>query len=702
MLKTKSRPLCFGIRAGRNLIGLIIIIIGCLSLFLSQTSWASDYNDQGEGKAQNVHDIGRIVVTDHDKKEVKGITIEPGLTSIDLDTYDIPKSQKTVQDILETIPGIDMQRSDFSQSSDRDVVKIRGFGGRRIMVRIDGRPIRNSGGFGDTLLDWTSLSLENIERIDVMRGAHSAVYGETIGGTINIITKKRGTRNDLKPDISLETDYSSYNTQLYTARATGNANALGYSLAGGYRSSDGFLRNSDYDIIDFTGRLSYLFPFEGQLSIGYKVSDQDKNIFVINDPSRPDYDSSYPVVPAEAFSTVYYPGGDNNSESKTEYFDLIFEQPTMIGNWVLHLYKSNENRNNIYYQYSAMSGSYYDYVWNIDFDDYGWIIQDRITMFDKHHVTIGFDGKNSYGEYYLHSPSRTSKDDRTKRIEHRAGYIEDSWQITEALNFTLGLRYDYADLNFSAFQGDMDEWCPKSALSWEFIQGTTGFINISKAFRVPTWMEYGWMGFPTGENLENETAMEYEAGILHELGENNTFRLTYYYHDVDNYIVFNEALNPRAAQAAGRPLSDSLFNADYLILQGVEVELYFKILEQLDGYINYTFQDYELGSIPVPEDEARIDVHQLPRNKANAGLDWSPWENTTFMTILRYVGERKTSLNEKIDSFFTTDIGVEQCFMSKSLKVKGYINNLFDEEYEEAYLIPAPDRTFGINVSYTF
>lgn len=696
MLITKSR---FFIKAEISLMGLIIIMMGYLLMILPPASWASG---REEGKSSNIHDIGTIVVTDHYEEEIKGIAIEPGITSIDLDTYDTPKTLKTVQDVLETIPGIDIQRSDFSQSSDRDAVKIRGFGGRRIMVRIDGRPIRNAGGFGDTVLDWSSLGLENIERIDVMRGAHSAVYGETIGGTINIVTKKRGARDDLKPEISLETDYSSHNTQLYAARVTGNADALGYSLAGSLRSSDGYLRNSDYDIFDFTGRLSYLFPFKGQLTFGYKVSDQDKSIFVLNDPSRSDYDSSYPVVPAEAFSTAYYPGGDNNSDNKTEYFDLIFEQPTKIGNWMLHFYKSKENRDNIYYQYSAGSGSYYDYTWNIGFDDYGWIIQDRVTLFDKHHITMGFDGKNSYGEYYIHSPSRTSDVDRTKRIEHLAGYMEDSWQITEALNLTLGLRYDYADLNFTAFQGDVDAWCPKSALSWEFIQGTTGFINISKAFRVPTWMEYGWMGFPTGGNLETETAMEYEAGILHELGENSTFRLTYYYHDVDNYIVFNEALNPRAAQAAGRPLSDSLFNAEYLKLQGIEVELYFKIFEHFSGYINYTFQDYDLGPIPVPEDEARIDVYQLPSHKANAGLDWSPWENTTFMTTLRYVDERKTSLKEKIDGFFTMDIGVEQCFMSKSLKVKCYINNLFDKEYEEAYLIPAPERTFGINVSYTF
>ena len=72
------------------------------------------------------------------------------------------------------------------------------------------------------------------------------------------------------------------------------------------------------------------------------------------------------------------------------------------------------------------------------------------------------------------------------------------------------------------------------------------------------------------------------------------------------------------------------------------------------------------------------------------------------MADIRYVDDRKTSLNEKIDGFVTMDLGLEQSFRNKKLRLKGYITNLFDKEYEETYLIPAPERTFGVNVSYTF
>lgn len=673
---------------------LLIIILWTLGLVFPQTtSWA------GEKIEEEAVYIGEVVVT-ADEEGTKGIKIGGEITSIDLDTYRSPKHQETIQDILQGIAGIDIQRSTPVLSDDRDAIKIRGFGARRFMVRIDGRPVRNSGGFGDTLIDWTSLSLENIEKIEVMRGAHSAVYGETIGGTINIVTKKGGTREDMKPDVAIEGDYSSHDTQLYTVKLTGNANSLGYAMATSYRSSDGYLRNSDYEIRDFTGRLSYLFPFDGRLTLGYKISEQDKGLFVVNDPSRSDYDSSYPDVPEEALSSPCFPGGKNFYDRETQYFDLIFEQPTPAGDWKIHLYRSKEDRGRVSYQFSR--GIYYDYLLNHIFDDYGWIVQDRFALFDRHYVTVGCDGRDMYAEYSIISPFRISETDRTKRIEHRAGYVEDSWQINEVLNLTLGLRYDYADMDFTAFKGDIDEWSPKSQLTYEFMPGTKAFVYVSKAFRVPTWMEYSWMGYPTGKNLKNETAMEYEVGVSRELGKNNNVQLTYYYYDVDNYIVYNHALNPRTALEQGRPLEDSLFNAEYLILQGIEVELNFEVFERLSGYINYTYQDYDLGPMRVLEDDARIDVYQLPRHKANLGLEWSPWQDTTVMVDIRYVDDRKTSLDEEIDGFVTMDLGLEQCLMSRKLRVKGYITNLFNKKYEETYLIPAPERTFGVNVSYVF
>lgn len=266
-----------------NSFRLVIMILGILSLVLFRTTWASESNEQNGGELETIHNLGKIVVTAHEEEGARGIAIDPTATSIVIDTYKSSKSPQTVQDILESIPGVDIQRGDPALSDDKDVVKIRGMGARRIMVRIDGRPVRNAGGTGDKMMDWNSLTIENVERVEVVRGAHSAVYGGAIGGTINIVTKKGGTRKDMKPEVKVMADYSAYDTQYYALNVAGNANALGYSLGGGYRTSDGYLRNSDYEIYDITGRVSCLFPFEGRLTLGYKGSFQDKSPFSPND-----------------------------------------------------------------------------------------------------------------------------------------------------------------------------------------------------------------------------------------------------------------------------------------------------------------------------------------------------------------------------------------------------------------------------------
>jgi len=689
---------------------LVIMILGILSLVLFRTTWASESNEQDGGELETIHNLGKIVVTAHEKEGARGIAIDPTATSIVIDTYRSSKSPQTVQDILESIPGVDIQRGDPALSDDKDVVKIRGMGARRIMIRIDGRPVRNAGGFSDRMVDWNSLTLENVDRVEVVRGAHSAVYGETIGGTINIVTKKAGTREDMMPEVEVMADYSKYDTEYYTARVTGNVKSLGYSLAGGYRSSDGYLRNSYHEIYDFTGRLSYLFPFDGRLTLGYKGSFQDKSPYVVNDPNDPLvghlYDSSYPVVPAEAPGwSPNYPGSDSFSDKETEYFDLIFEQPTPLGDWKFHLYKSKERREHSSYNHNPMLG-FYDYPWEVTYDEWGWILQDSFSLFENHHITLGFDGRDYYCEYDAVMPVQEWHVDRNKMIEYRAGYIEDSWQITKKLNLALGLRYDYVNLDvkvdfpgYDDFSKDIDEWSPKSRLTYEFLPGTTGFVYISKAYRLPTGMEFTWMGAPTGLYIEPETAMEYEGGIIQDLGRNNSVRLTYYYYDIDDYVVLNR--DPFPLFFAGK-IEDCVFNADYLILQGIEAELNFQIFERLSGYINYTYQDSKLGSTRVPEEQIYCDHYQLPRHKAILGLDWSPWEDTTLMTTIRYVDDRKTSKNHEIDSFVTMDLGVEQCFLNKKLRLKGYVRNLFDKDYEEQYKIPAPERTFGVNLKYMF
>lgn len=677
------------------------------------SEWASSSTkEKNDPETQDAYTLGTIVVIGHKEEGAKGIAIDPTATSIETDDYTSPKSAQTVQDILHSIAGIDVQGNEPMVIAGKDIVKIRGMNAREIQVRIDGRPFRNSGGFGDQLIPWSALTLDDVESIEVVRGAHSAVYGETVGGTINIVTKKGGTIKDGKPELKVMADYSSFNTQYYKASIAGNMDRLGYSVGGGLRSSDGFLRDSSYETKDFTVRFSYLFPFDGRLTLGYKGNFMENNLYSVNDPDNTLvghlYDPSYPVVKADcgAWSSANYPGSDSFYDKDTQNFDLFFEQPTAIGDWTLNVYKFREYHNQNSYYYSSAYG-FYDYPWDVTYDHWGWIVRDTFSLLDKHQITFGADGRTSYYRYDAVSPSRVWHVPKSKRSEYMAGYVEDSYQVNDKLNLTLGLRYDKADITivtsvagYSNSEKDEREWSPKSSLTYEFFPGSKAFLHVSKAYRPPTGLEISSCGAPVGVYLDTQTAMEYEGGLVQDLGKDNSLRLAYYYYDIDNYIVHNR--NQIALLNAGR-IDEMVTNADYLKLQGIEAELNFYFLTRLSGYINLTYQKSELGDIRrISEEDIYCDYYQTPKFKANIGLDWTLPKDVTLLTDVRFVDDRKTSKNQEMDSFTTMDFAIEKRLVNQNLKLKAYVTNLFDEYYEEVYHMSALERTFGINVTYAF
>jgi outer membrane receptor protein involved in Fe transport len=291
-------------------------------------------------------------------------------------------------------------------------------------------------------------------------------------------------------------------------------------------------------------------------------------------------------------------------------------------------------------------------------------------------------------------------------IRHQAAFAEDVWQITDRLSLALGLRYDHVDMDveidfagYDDYSKDVDAWSPKSRLNYTFRPGTMGYLNVSKAFRIPTGMEFTWMGAPTGFFIEPETAMEYEGGIIQVLGTSTTLRVGYYYYDIDDYIMFNR--DPYPLLFSGQ-IEDVVFNADYLILQGVETEVRFSLLERLNGFFNYTYQDSKLGPTQVAEDQLYDDHYQLPRHKATVGIDWAVLEHTHLLASVRYVDERKTSFDQEIDAFTTMDLAVEQALLNSALRIKAYVTNLFDADYEEQYKVPMPGRVVGANLRFRF
>lgn len=417
------------------------------------------------------------------------VTITPTRTIIDVDKYVKSGTCERIEDILMNMAGIDIMRSSGA-GDPQQVMMMRGFNDRRYVVAIDGRPITAPPGGQATPVDWSCLTTGDIAKIEVIRGGASALYENSQGGIINLITKKGKKRETLMPKITLQSDYSSYDTLAERITIDGGVGDLEYFFNYGYRESDGYLRNNDSRGNDYSGRLTYLFPFQGNLTLSYKGSDLDMGYPVVNDPIRPDYDHNYPTVreytdTLRKYRTISYPGGKSCREKHTDHYDIIFEQPIKDTSLKLHLFQTRGADDSWSYE---LSGNKLVQKFHggdeRDETTKGAILQYRLNLWENNSLTLGYDQRRM----------EIKKSGDNYRIQ--AGYFDNIWAITPKLGLNLGLRYShlrelswpYADPGTTEkyrHKKKYGVWLPKSTLSYKFRPQTEAYLSINRDYHVP-------------------------------------------------------------------------------------------------------------------------------------------------------------------------------------------------------------------------
>lgn len=367
------------------------------------------------------------------KKIEEDVLISPDSISLDLDKYRSTGSPQNILDVLKQQPIIDFrQATDLSPSENEDGVYMRGFDTRMFVTALDGLPIQKIGGYwGGHYLDFSLIPLEQIESIKIIPGPHSALYpGKAIGGVLDLETKAPQKSETYKPDMAFETSYKTYTTENQLLRLDGGLGFFDYNLSYRHYQTNGYLRNSEADKDTVSGRFGYIFPSKGYVSLMASYTDEEYEVPVINDPKRPDYDSSYPTV-EEQFAS-YTTANDPKREKEPYLIRLDAKQPTSFGTWKLGLYRKYENQT--YYFDSGHLPRRASSSASADTDWLTWAgkIQNEFDLFD-HHLTVGFD----MAKLYMEDDHRDKERERTF-----AGFIQDEWQITPRLTLRTGLRYD--------------------------------------------------------------------------------------------------------------------------------------------------------------------------------------------------------------------------------------------------------------------
>ena len=456
--------------------------IGLLLLFSALPSVFAQTTETSE--KEKVYRLDKVIVRDHPIKD-ESMVVTPQATIINVDEFKKAGKVETLQDILSEALGINVLSSSVTPAQNEGVY-IRGMDQSRYQVFMDGRPIRLHGSHGYFKMDWTSLPLDIVDTIEVIRGSHSLLFPFSMGGAVNLITKKGKKTNDLRPHGSAKMGFGAFGAQSYSASVNGGMlDSIGYALAAAHREGDGYLRGNDYDTDNVNGRLTLYLPTDGMITYGIDHVDTVTGYAVINDPDDPasDYDPDYPVVKAgevDTFSHDYegtcYAGGANQWERTVNDQSLLFEQPLPIGQLRGQVYQQLSKRDR--YRHNADGTD----SWNYKEEYTGGVALDYLdfNVFEAHYLSIGGD--------YRNQGTPANKD----FYAITALYLQDVWDINQDTTLTFGTRwyefksdaYELGDTTKPATRIER-EWCPKARLDYNWDETLSLYAAVSREMRMP-------------------------------------------------------------------------------------------------------------------------------------------------------------------------------------------------------------------------
>lgn len=270
-------------------------------------------------------------------------------------------------------------------------------------------------------------------------------------------------------------------------------------------------------------------------------------------------------------------------------------------------------------------------------------------------------------------------------------YLQDTWDITDTLNFTLGVRHDrYSDFG--------EATNPRSGLTWAFMKNASLKFLYGEAFRPPNFLEMFTDNQPAilgNKDLDPEKIRTYEVGLSYQFNNHVTSSINYFYNDIEDLIVL------RALPTTEGTLRYE--NSGDAHVQGIEMETKVDIVKENYIFMNYTFQN--------PEDNHGNDLPSVAQHYGNFGVNVHYWKyiNTNLSTFVSGTRSReKDDDREDLPAYALLNLSIIAKDFFKTMEIQGTVFNLLDKDYSDPAPeaipddLPRPGRTFFVGLSYQF
>ncbi len=637
----------------------------------------------------------------------------------------------TVEGLLDTLTGIDLSRRSLA-GSDGQRLRIRGFDESRSLVLLNGRSLHGAGVYGGYYVDWASLGLEGVDRIEVIRGITPAKYGNTLGGVVDIIAGEGIAERRTEISVgggSLET------TDVRVSHA-GASGRVSYSLAAGRCETDGYLRNASMERTTVSGRIGFALAGDVKLRLSARHTENESGMIVYNMPDAWDYDSHKPDSldaqlggPFAVFrehTTGALDWGDGSGwKDERLNLGLDLSRNSETFDFSLRAYLMDQDREERFYAIDDRSNLVLRRDSEPEKNNWGWRLDFRNSAGGNtvHTIEYGLEGNYlGYGKmtvrtadpaYFFQPPTDSpSKSDPITQLH--GVYLQDLWRIGERARIQAGVRLDSYRADGpedGAPTVDEDNASPKLSFTVEPAEGTTLTTRFGRAYRFPTNPEYYWWyaGFqpPARDGLTSEKATQYEVEIERRLNGDFVVAVRGYRYRVDDYLRTIFGYMP----------SRVVYNIDWVELTGLELEIVYRVTPRLRVWGNFTRQNSEKHGDILDGSAALTDeLTELPDDKGTLGVSYLHEAGFEAELRARYTGDRETvrgnlaapggSFLAETDDYLNLTLRMSWplCRNRKGFDVRMRIagENLLDEDIVEEFGYPLPGRTVTASVTASF